>query len=45
MKLNYRGNESVHAQARLLMREGRQKSQNREQSMLNRAASEVGLNA
>lgn len=37
--------QSVSAQARLLMSERRQKVQNRERSMLNRAALEVGLSA
>lgn len=45
MELNYHANQSISAQARLLMRERRQKSQVRSQSMLNRAASEVGISA
>jgi len=48
MKLNSRSiqhdyNPSRSAQARLLMSERRQKVQNRERSMLNRAALEVEL--
>jgi hypothetical protein len=34
---------SVNAQARLLMSQSRQKLQNRQKSMLHRAASEVGI--
>ena len=45
MELNYYANQSISAQARLLMRERRQKAQVRSQSMLNRAASEVGISA
>jgi hypothetical protein len=51
MKLNNLGiqnddnSRSVSAQARLLMSERRQKIQNRQQSMLHRAASSVGLDA
>jgi hypothetical protein len=37
--------QSVSAQARLLMSERRQKVQNRERSMLNRAALEVRVSA
>jgi hypothetical protein len=51
MKPNYLGIQydynpgSVSAQARSLMSSGRQKVQNRQQSMLHRAASEVGIDA
>lgn len=49
MKLNDFGSEydynsrTVSTKARLLMSEHRQKVRNREQSMLHRAASEVGV--
>lgn len=48
MNFNYLGiqsnnDRSVSTQARLLMKERRQKLQNRSQSMLQRAASEVGI--
>ncbi len=51
MKLNYLdtqydyNSQIVSAKARLLMSESRQKVRNREQSMLYRAASEVGIGA
>lgn len=45
MKVNYSDTQSVYAQARFLMRTSRQKLQNREQSMLNRAATQVGIGA
>ena len=49
VKHNYFGNQyannprSVSAQARLLVSDHRQKLQNRQESMLHRAASEVGI--
>ena len=48
MKLNNLGlqtnnDRSISAQARLLMSERRHKQHNRQQSMLHRAASEVGM--
>ena len=51
MKPNYHSIQSdynpraIAVQARLLMSERRQKIQNRQQSMLHRAASSVGLDA
>ncbi|MGH2412226.1 MAG: hypothetical protein ACRDEA_00720, partial [Microcystaceae cyanobacterium] len=35
---------SIGAQARLLMSQSRQKQQNRQESMLHRAAAEIGIN-
>lgn len=47
MKLNHLGiqndTQSVSHQARLLLSERRHKQQNRQQTMLHRAASEVGI--
>lgn len=47
MKLNHLGiqnnTQSVSQQARLLLSDRRHKQQNREQTMLRRAASEVGI--
>ncbi|AFY78802.1 MAG: hypothetical protein IGR93_08740 [Hydrococcus sp. C42_A2020_068] len=49
MKTNYlgiqakRNSESISEQARLLMSQSRHKQHNRQQSMLHRAAEEVGI--
>ncbi|MGH2414960.1 MAG: hypothetical protein ACRDEA_14980 [Microcystaceae cyanobacterium] len=36
--------QAIRAQARLLMSQSRQRQQNRQQSMLQRAAGELGIN-
>lgn len=42
---NTENSQPVSAQARLLMSQSRQKLQNRQQSMLQRVASKVGIDA